>query len=77
MLAYTFYESDNRVMRYAETLAARGDHVDVLSLRQNDDAPIDVIKGVGSITSRREHNERGKLSYLAECSNFSPAHRGC
>ena len=32
MVAYTFYERDNRVMRYAETLAKRGDQVDVMSL---------------------------------------------
>jgi glycosyltransferase involved in cell wall biosynthesis len=71
MLAYTFYESDNRVMRYAETLAARGDHVDVLSLRQSDDAPIDVIKGVRvHHIQRREHNERGKLSYLGRMLKF-------
>ena len=29
MVAYTFYESDNRVMRYAETLAGEGHHVEV------------------------------------------------
>jgi glycosyltransferase involved in cell wall biosynthesis len=32
-LAYTFHESDNRVMRYVRTLAARGDQVDVIALR--------------------------------------------
>src|SRR5262249_10588832 len=32
MVAYSFYDRDNRVMRYAEALAARGDHVDVISL---------------------------------------------
>ncbi|HSZ01435.1 MAG TPA: glycosyltransferase [Terriglobales bacterium] len=32
MLAYTNYESDNRVRRYAETLAKRGDRVDVIAL---------------------------------------------
>jgi glycosyltransferase involved in cell wall biosynthesis len=32
MIAYTEYESDARVRRYAETLAKRGDIVDVLSL---------------------------------------------
>jgi glycosyltransferase involved in cell wall biosynthesis len=32
-LAYTFHESDNRVMRYVRTLAARGDQVDVVALR--------------------------------------------
>lgn len=34
MVAYTFYESDYRVMRYAETLARRGDHVEVIVLRE-------------------------------------------
>src|SRR3984893_10803709 len=33
MLAYTLYESDNRVRRYAEALARRGDQVDVIALR--------------------------------------------
>ena len=33
MVAYTAYESDNRVRRYAETLAKRGDHVDVIAIR--------------------------------------------
>ena len=34
MLTYSFYESDNRVLRYATTLAQRGDSVDVLALRR-------------------------------------------
>ena len=34
MVTYSAYESDARVTRYAEALAERGDHVDVLSLRQ-------------------------------------------
>src|SRR5208283_5771817 len=33
MLAYSFYESDNRIMRYADALAQRGDTVDVIALR--------------------------------------------
>jgi glycosyltransferase involved in cell wall biosynthesis len=32
MLAHTFYESDGRVIRYAESLARRGDQVEVLAL---------------------------------------------
>lgn len=32
MIAYTEYESDNRVRRYAETLARRGDIVDIIAL---------------------------------------------
>jgi len=34
-LAYTFYENDNRVIRYAEALATRGDQVDVIALRRS------------------------------------------
>lgn len=33
-LAYTFYEFDKRVMRYVEILSARGDQVDVVTLRR-------------------------------------------
>ena len=33
MLAYAFYESDNRIMRYADALAQRGDIADVIALR--------------------------------------------
>ena len=33
MVAYTFYDSDNRVRRYAETLARQGYQVDVVALR--------------------------------------------
>ena len=35
-LAYTFYENDNRVIRYAEALSERGDQVDVIALRRPD-----------------------------------------
>jgi glycosyltransferase involved in cell wall biosynthesis len=33
-VAYTFYENDNRVVRYAEMLAERGDEVEVIALRR-------------------------------------------
>ncbi len=41
MLSYSFFEQDNRVQRYAKALAARGDTVDVLTLRpaSSPDAP--------------------------------------
>jgi len=38
--------NDNRVMRYAETLAQRGDHVDVLALRRDNAPTVDVLGGV-------------------------------
>ncbi len=34
MLVYSHYETDSRVRRYAEALARRGDHVDVIALSQ-------------------------------------------
>ena len=34
MVAYTFYEADNRVRRYGESLARRGDKVDAIALRR-------------------------------------------
>jgi glycosyltransferase involved in cell wall biosynthesis len=46
MVAYTHYESDNRVRRYAEALAKRGDVVDVLALKQPGKPDIDELKGV-------------------------------
>lgn len=39
MVAYSFYENDNRVMRYAEALAARGDEVEVLALMSKESGP--------------------------------------
>lgn len=39
MVTHSHYARDNRVIRYAESLAARGDEVDVLSLRPTPGAP--------------------------------------
>ena len=33
-VVYAFYETDTRVRMYAEALAERGDHVDVIALRK-------------------------------------------
>ena len=35
MLGYTHYEADARVRRYAESLAERGDHVEVVALKRS------------------------------------------
>ena len=43
MITHSFYESDNRVIRYAETLAQRGDAVEVLALRRNPETPREEI----------------------------------
>ena len=43
MITHSFYESDNRVIRYAETLARRGDVVEVLALRRSPEIPREEI----------------------------------
>jgi glycosyltransferase involved in cell wall biosynthesis len=65
MVAYTNYEADNRVRRYAETLAKRGDHVDVIALggayfneREKQVDGITVYR-----IQDREYNERSKWTY--------------
>jgi glycosyltransferase involved in cell wall biosynthesis len=65
MVAYTFYESDNRVMRYAECLAQRGDNVEVLGLRQDGQSFRTRINGVTVFhLQRRTRNEKNRLSYV-------------
>jgi glycosyltransferase involved in cell wall biosynthesis len=71
MVAYTFYEEDNRVRRYAETLAKRGDQVDVLALRQEGQAATGLINGVRVFRiQRRTVNEKNKFAYLAKLTLF-------
>src|SRR4029450_10019134 len=66
MLAYTAYESDGRVRRYAEALANRGDHVDVIALSSGT-IPLGVEKLNGVTLYRvqhRKHDERHKWTYM-------------
>jgi glycosyltransferase involved in cell wall biosynthesis len=65
MVAYSFYEKDNRVRRYAETLAKRGDQVDVLALRAEGQSPVETVDGVRVYRiQRRRVSEKGRFSYL-------------
>jgi glycosyltransferase involved in cell wall biosynthesis len=65
MVAYSFYEKDNRVRRYAETLAKRGDHVDVLALRGEGQSSVEMVDGVRVYRiQRRSVREKGRFSYL-------------
>ena len=65
MVAYTFYEQDNRVRRYAETLAKRGDRVDVVSLRMEGQSSEEIVGGVHVYRIQsRVVNEKGKFTYL-------------
>jgi len=71
MLTYSFYESDNRVRRYAEALIRRGDSVDVLSLRRKGQDYYNELNGVRIFRiQERVRNEKGKLSYLIRIFKF-------
>jgi glycosyltransferase involved in cell wall biosynthesis len=65
MIAYSFYERDNRVMRYAETLAKRGDQVDVLSLHMSGLQDAGIRNGVRVLhVQERAVDERNQFTYL-------------
>lgn len=71
MISYSFYESDNRVRRYAECLSMRGDNVDVISLARSDDGPYGKINGVNiNRIQKRLVNEMGMFSYLFRLLKF-------
>jgi glycosyltransferase involved in cell wall biosynthesis/peptidoglycan/xylan/chitin deacetylase (PgdA/CDA1 family) len=72
MVAYTPYEGDNRVRRYAETLAKRGDHVDMIGLSREPGQPtVEEIEGVTIYrVQHREHNERGMWTYVWRLTRF-------
>lgn len=65
MLAYTFYERDNRVRRYAETLVRHGHQVEAIALCRDGQPCEEVIAGVRlTRIQRRVIDEGGPFSYL-------------
>jgi glycosyltransferase involved in cell wall biosynthesis len=65
MVTHSLYESDHRVMRYAEALAARGDQVDVIALRKEGMPAEEIIFGVRvSRIHMRTFKEKKRLSFL-------------
>ena len=71
MLVYSFYESDNRVMRYAEALVKRGDSVDVIALGKEGAPRYEEIRGVKVYRiQNRTIDEKGKMSYLRKLTAF-------
>ncbi len=71
MLAYSFYENDGRVRRYAETLVRNGYHVDAVTLRKDEQSRYDVVKGVRVCRIQgRVRDEKGKFSYLYRLIKF-------
>ena len=72
MLAYTGYEGDNRVRRYAEALVKRGDHVDAIAYSSGEKQPdVETISGVTVYrVQRRDYNERSKWTYAYRLLRF-------
>lgn len=74
MLSYSFYDSDNRVRRYAETLARRGDHVRVFCLGSDEKVRAgqwETLNGVEIMRLQsRTTRESGKWSHAWRLSCF-------
>jgi glycosyltransferase involved in cell wall biosynthesis len=73
MLSYSFYESDNRVRRYAESLVKQGYQVDAFALRRDPMQPDrEVIDGVTlhRIQERRK-DEKNPLDHLTRLLRFT------
>jgi glycosyltransferase involved in cell wall biosynthesis len=71
MVSYSFYETDNRVLRYASTLAKRGDHVDVFALRRKGKPAEEVMEDVHvHRLQERVLNEKSQLSYAWRICQF-------
>ena len=71
MVSYSFYETDNRVLRYASTLAKRGDHVDVFALHREGKPAKELLQGVHvHRLQSRILNEKNLLSYAWRICQF-------
>jgi glycosyltransferase involved in cell wall biosynthesis len=71
MVTYSFYEGDTRVIQYATALAGRGDQVDVLALRKEGDARLEVLQGVNVYRiQERKVNETSQFAYLFRILRF-------
>lgn len=71
MLTYSFYEMDGRVRRYAETLAQRGDYVDVVSLKRKALSRLDRLQDVNiHRIQEREKNEKTQFAHIGRLIRF-------
>ena len=67
MITHSDYACDNRVTRYAETLAQRGDSVDVLALRGSEMTPREArVRNVrvSSIQNRFDKTKKSKSAFI-------------
>lgn len=69
MIAFTNYQSDGRVRRFAEALAAEGIQTDVIALRENTPKPVYQLRGVRvfqvPLTRKRGNIFRYLFEYIA------------
>lgn len=72
MVAYSGYETDGRIRRYAEALVRRGDMVDVIALDGlSSGKKVTTLNGVTVYhVQRRDHNESGQWSYVFRMLRF-------
>src|SRR6476646_10167610 len=71
MVAYSFYESDSRIIQYARSLIERGDSVDVIALAHPGTSRFEIIDGVNLYrVQKREINEQSALAYLFRIVRF-------
>lgn len=71
MVAYTYYESDPRVIREAEAAVSAGFDVDFLALRREGDPPIELIRGVRVIRlNQAKYRGAGHLKYVRAYGSF-------
>lgn len=65
IIAYTFYEVDFRVSRYADALVDHGYNVDVFALRRKEQARREKVNGATIYhLQERDYNEKGLGSFL-------------
>jgi glycosyltransferase involved in cell wall biosynthesis len=73
MVSHSYFLSDARVSRYAEALAQRGDHVDVLALRRSPELPARETLGnidLFRLQPRYGKTEKSRLSHLLPVVRF-------
>jgi glycosyltransferase involved in cell wall biosynthesis len=73
MVTHSYFLSDARVSRYAEALAQRGDHVDVLALRRSPELPAKETLGnidLFRLQPRYGKTEKSRLSHLLPVVRF-------
>lgn len=73
MVSHSAYESDNRIIRYAEALVERGDSVDVLAIKRSaGHADYENLRGVNvyRLQRRPDKNQKGKAQFLIPIIKF-------